>query len=139
MYDRPSAQALIDAARLHFETQVIPAVRSDPKLYFQTLVAINVLKIVGRELELEEAHQITEWAGLNLIEGGDLPFPLLHSDRIAGLSERNAALCAAIRSGVYDQADEFVFEQVCQTTIAQLEVANPKYLQTLAYEDHTER
>ncbi|MCU0499520.1 MAG: DUF6285 domain-containing protein [Anaerolineae bacterium] len=139
MYDRPSAQALIDGARLHLETLVIPAVRGDPKLYFQTLVAINVLKIVGRELDHAETHQIAEWAGLNLIEGQDLPFPALQSERISALKARNAALCTAIRAGVYDQTESLILEHVRQVTIAQLEVANPKYLQTLAHEDHLER
>ena len=52
MIDRPTLAELIDAARMHMETNVIPAVREDRKLYFRTLVAINVLKIAERELEL---------------------------------------------------------------------------------------
>jgi len=52
VYDRPDVSELIDAVRQHLEQQVIPAVKDDPKLYFQTLVAANVLKIAGRDLAL---------------------------------------------------------------------------------------
>ena len=133
MYDRPNLSELIEAARLHMETAVIPAVKADRKLYFQTLVAINVLKIAERELLLGDAHAQAEWESLNTLEGVDTPIPNRLSDIKDALSERNAALSAAIRTGAYD--DTVLLHHLKMTTTNQLEVANPKYLEKLAYED----
>lgn len=139
MYDRPSVNELIDAARMHLETAVIPAVRADRKLYFQTLVAINVLKIAGRELSLAPTHAIMEWAGLSVLEAVDTPAPANLADLQAAINERNKTLCAAIRAGGYDdeQSQSLLLAHVMATTAAQLEVANPRLLQTMAAEDST--
>ena len=137
MYDRPTVSELIDAARMHLESAVIPAVRADRKLYFQTLVAINVLKIAGRELALAPQQAETEWAGLNLLENRDAPAPANLTDLQAAIHERNKTLCAAIRAGEYDreQHQSLLLAHVMATTTAQLEVANPRLLQTMAAED----
>ena len=149
MYDRPNLQELIDAARQHMEQAVIPAVQSDPKLYFQTLVAINVLKIAARELELGSSHAQAEWHGLDALDlpegvSSEHPIPQPHGpmpqephalqDR---LSERNQQLCQAIRRGEYDTEGRWgkLFAHVKVTTIAQLEVSNPRFLKNLAAED----
>jgi hypothetical protein len=133
MYDRPTASELLDAARMHLEQQVIPAVRADPKLYFQTLVAINVLKIVGREIALGDSHAAAEWAGLNMLEGKAIELPTPLSTLNTALASRNQALCAAIRAGDYDEPQKkaALFSHLMMTTAAQLEVANPKFLQTV--------
>ena len=66
MYDRPNTSELIDAVRGHLEANVIPLAReTNRRLYFQTLVAINVLKIVERELQMGQAHALAEWESLN--------------------------------------------------------------------------
>ncbi len=135
MYDRPTAAELIDAVRGHLENHVVPAVKGDGKLYFQTLVAINVLRVVERELKLAPDHAQSEWARLDHLEGAmDVPnnarliFSILH--------ERNTQLCDNIRAGRYDGERKIaLFEHLMATTIEQLQVANPKYLQTLAQED----
>src|SRR5689334_13844170 len=137
MYDRPNTQELLDAARMHLEQSIIPAVRSDAKLYFQTLVAINVLKIVGRELEFAPRHMVAEWTGLNHLEGTMVDPPTEFSTLQNQLQTRNQDLCAAIRAGIYDSSEkqQMLLTHVKATTVAQLEVANPKFLQTLAHED----
>jgi hypothetical protein len=136
MYDRPNAQELLDAARIHLEQNVVPAIRSDPKLYFQTLVTINVLKIVGREIALGANHAATEWAGLNMVTEEEIAPPASLSDIQAAIKERNIQLCIAIRHGDYDTADkaQILFQHLKMTTVAQLEVANPKFLQTVMSE-----
>lgn len=141
MYDRPTAQELIDAAIMHFESAIIPAVRSDRKLYFTTLVATNVLKIVGREMQHSRAHLLAEWERLNALQGGDQPLPVEPQAAQKALAERNSALCADIRAGKYDAAGEqqaALFAHLMATTVEQLVVANPKFLQTLAAEDAAE-
>jgi hypothetical protein len=135
MYDRPTASELIDAVRGHLETQIIPAVKGDGKLYFQTLVAINVLRVVERELKLAPDHALAEWARLNHLEGA-MEMPSDYRAVVAGLHERNAQLCTNIRAGRYDgENTQVLFEHLVATSIEQLHVANPKYLQTLAQED----
>ena len=133
MYDRPTASELIEAARQHLESNVIPAVKDiNHKLYFQTLVAINVLRIVEREMALSTTHERAAWERLNVLLGVKSP-PDSREGWEAGLAHRNAQLCAAIREGDHD-TDEALFEHLMATTYEQLEVANPKYLQALAME-----
>lgn len=131
MYDRPNAQELIDAVRLHLEQHVIPAARPNPRLYFQTLVAVNVLKIVGRELGLAEQHAAAEWVGLNLVQNVETLMPTHLSEIQAAIASRYRTLCADIRAGSYDETTrkQMLFEHVKSVTMAQLQVANPKYLQ----------
>lgn len=134
MYDRPTAAELIEAARLHLEQQVIPVVKAaNHKLYFQTLVAINVMKIVERELALSAGHGRAEWSRLNMLMG-EQPLPTDIAAFSAALASRNAHLCAAIRAGDFDE-NRVLFSHLKATTIEQLEVANPKFLATLAAED----
>lgn len=137
MYDRPTLTELIDAARMHLENQVAPAVRHDHKLYFQTLVAINVLRIAERELQLGAGHAEAEWSRLNELLGESLPLPAPIDAIHAGITQRRVALCTDIRRGQYDSDAQrrALFEHVRATTIAQLEVANPRFLAVLAQED----
>jgi hypothetical protein len=133
MYDRPTAAELIEAARQHLEINVIPAVKDiNHKLYFQTLVAINVLRIVEREMAFSTTHERAAWERLDALMGAQEK-PDSREGWEAGLAHRNAALCTAIRAGQYD-TDEALFDHLMATTYEQLEVANPKYLQSLAME-----
>lgn len=134
MYDRPTAAELIEAARQHLESALVPVVRGDPKLYFQTLVAVNVLRIVERELALAEPHLLAEWESLNALDGTDQPAPPRQSALMDALAERNRALCERIRQGAHDGDDGALFAHVVRVTQAQLTVANPRFLQTLAQE-----
>lgn len=137
MYDRPNAAELLDAVRLHLESAIVPAVRADRKLYFQTLVAINVLKIVGRELHLSDAHLRAAWERLNALDDDEMPLPRTPAEQRAAFAERDAALCASIRAGDFDANARRpdVFAHVKATSIAQLQVANPRFLAKLAAED----
>lgn len=134
MYDRPTATELLEAARHHLETQVIPVTRAaNFKLYFQTLVAINVMKIVERETRLRGAHQRAEWSRLDMLLGGAARPQ--DDDTLRGqLAERNAQLCEAIRAGEYDDSAA-LFQHLKASATEQLEVANPKFLKMLAAED----
>ncbi|GAB4512829.1 MAG: DUF6285 domain-containing protein [Anaerolineae bacterium] len=135
MYDRPTLEELIEAARLHIESTVVPAVRGDAKLYFQTLVAINVLKIAGRELQLGDEHAHAEWERLNVLERVEQPIPSRLPEIKAALAARNAGLSTAIRAGVYDADPNALFAHLKATVSAQLEVANPRFLKTLMDEE----
>ena len=137
MYDRPDIEELLDAVIGHLTHEVIPAIKGDRKLYFQTLVANNLLKIVRRDLDYRILHQSSEWARLNILEELNLPLPDDAFSFKQGLEKRNKNLCLAIRDGKFDgdEARQTLFEHLLQTTYEQLTVANPKYLATLTSEE----
>ena len=137
MTDRPTLAELIDAARMHMETNVIPAIRDDRKLYFRTLVAINVLKIAERELELGADQTAQAWERLNMLEGTATPMPQNENALQTALDARHKALGARIRAGDYDGAEnrQTLFAHLEACTIDQLKIANPKYLQRVLAEN----
>lgn len=137
MYDQPDLSDLLDAVRLHLEARVKDAVRHDRTLYFQTLVAINLLKIAGRELALHRTHQKAVWQRLNELQGQDLSFPAEPTDVEKSLTLRHQQLCLDIRNGHFDEPGrkQALFDYLLATTQAQLEVANPGLLETLQRED----
>lgn len=85
---RPTALELLDAAREHVATKVVPSI-ADPQLRFQTLVAAHVLGVVMRELA-----------------AGDAPFEGLREGlrALPGSPADDRALCEAIRAGAFDDA-----------------------------------
>lgn len=131
VYDKPTQSELIDAARMHLETAIIPAVKGDAKLYFQTLVAINILKVAARQTVYEWAHLRAAWHGLNVLDGVEIPLPADASDATMAFDRRQATMCAAIRSGTYDDKSDALMTYLTAVTRAQLEVANPKFLEAI--------
>lgn len=129
MNDRPTLEELIEAARLHLETNVIPALKGDAKLYFQTLVAVNVLRVTERELTDGWSHLQAEWRRLDQLEGEARSIPASPTEAQAALRVRNAALCARIRAGAYDEDSAALFAHLQATVREALEIANPKFLQ----------
>lgn len=137
MYDRPHADELLEAAWQHLEQFVAPALKSNRRLYFQTLVAINVLKVVAREHHYRPDHLRAQWNRLNAMQDVDLPLPGEWDESLAALAIRNRELCYDIRAGRYDDdfLRETLYEHLYATTLEQLQVANPRYLQQLAAEE----
>lgn len=139
MYDQPSLIDLLDAARAHLEAVVAPLLKDTEqrKLYYQTLVAVNVLRIAGRELTMSGDHIQAEWARLNYLQQSDKPLPIDPTAARADLAERSRRLCMQINDGEFDQMPQkaALFEHLLATTMEQLQVANPRFLQALALED----
>lgn len=136
MYDKPTLTQLIDAARLHLQDSVVPAVRADRKLYFQTLVAINVLHIAAREIEQGDEHASAEWRRLAELDGHDAAPPAPLAALQAALDTRNRALAAAIRAGDYDDQPSALAAHLRATAIEALQVANPRFLGRLLAEQN---
>ena len=112
-HDPPSAQQLVESVREWLERDVLASTTG--RVQFHTRVAINVLAMVERELELGPA-QATD-----------------HRDRLQALGfADDAGLAAAIRSGVVDddgpQAGA-VRDAVWASVRDKLIVANPRYLE----------
>lgn len=137
MYDRPTIAELMDAIRNHLETQIIPAVHDDRKLYYQTLIAANLMKIIEREMQTGAEQLREEWTRLNFVQGVDMLYPGDSNKVRDSLAERNRQLCEEIKAGRYDYQPKraALSEHLLVTTRQQLEVSNPKFLETLAAED----
>ncbi|NUS05832.1 MAG: hypothetical protein HOV97_25130 [Nonomuraea sp.] len=108
-HDVPTAAQLVAAVRDFLQADVLPAVEG--RVRFHTRVAINVLGMVEREIELGP-DQAAE-----------------HSERLAALGVADdAELAAAVREGRFDD-DDALTAALIQSVRAKLEVANPGYLQ----------
>ena len=112
-HDPPTAAQLAEAVREWLENHVMPNVSG--ALQFHTRVAVNVLAMVEREIELGPEQAQRHAAGLGNLGCAD-----------------DADLARRIRAGELDDDDgriraeveAFVFESV----VDKLRVANPKYL-----------
>lgn len=128
MYDKPSLNELLAAVQVHLEENVVPEVKENRKLYFQTLVAINLLKVSQRELDLAPGHLQAEWQRITGLLEIDKPFPDNLDAARSQLAAFNAALIEKIRSGEFDENAQTLIHHLKATTIEQLETANPKFL-----------
>lgn len=140
MYDKPTLTELIDAARGHLETHVIPAIKGDARLYFQTLVAINVLKIAEREITLRPQHTRAVWSRLNMLFD-DYPFYPEDPQAVElRLQERDRRLCEAINAGAYDtpEKERALFEHLKAAAREGMEVANPVLLAIIEQESRAQ-
>jgi uncharacterized protein DUF6285 len=108
-HDEPTAGQLVEAVREWLQADVLTA--TEGRMQFDTRVAINVLAIVERELELGVAHEVAHRRRLQALGVAD-----------------DAALAAAIRSGALDDRLEEVRALVWESVRDKLAVANPKYL-----------
>jgi hypothetical protein len=107
-HDVPTAQELVEAVREFLERDVMTA--TEGRVQFHARVAVNVLKMVERELAM----------------GGDQAD--VHAARLATLgvaSERE--LSEAIASGALDDRLDEVVAVVRATVADKLAVANPAY------------
>jgi len=109
LYGRPTSEELVEAVREFLERDVMTS--TEGRIQFHTRVAVNVLGMVQREIELGPAQEAA------------------HRERLDALGfESEAALAAAIRNGDIDDRYNEVKSAVYDTVVDKLEVANPKYL-----------
>ena len=108
-HDAPSIAQLVEAVREWLERDVAAA--TEGRLRFHTRVAVNMLAMVERELDLGAEQAVA------------------HGERLATLGAADdAELAASIRSGELDDRLDEVRELLLETTKDKLRVANPKYL-----------
>jgi len=109
-HDAPSAAELVEAVREFLETDVASA--TEGQVRFHARVAVNVLRMVERELRLGPAQAEA------------------HAQRLRALGVADeAALARAIREGALDSRMDEVVAAVRDTVRAKLEVANPAHLE----------
>ena len=108
-HDVPTAQQLVESVREWLEREVLTGTTG--RMQFQARVAVNVLAMVERELEL----------GPSQAEA--------HEARLAELGATDEAeLARMIRAGELDADPARVRELVWASVRDKLSVANPKYL-----------
>jgi Domain of unknown function (DUF6285) len=129
MQDRPTAIELLEAAAEFVDREVVPVIEGPRQ--FQARVVANVMRIVAREIQMEDPmlrHEIRALAAL-LKE----PDPHLHGldDLRKAAMGLNAMLAERIRAGDADRgpwrAD--VLRAVRGIVEDKLRIANPRYLE----------
>ena len=128
MQDRPTSVELLEAAADFVESELVPAIQGARQ--FQARVVANVMRIVAREIKMEDPLVRSEVKALALLLGRDKPH--LHSlddlhKAAAGMGEE---LTAKIRAGEADDGDWRieVLAVVRQSVEDKLRIANPRYL-----------
>ena len=116
---RPTAAELLEAIREFLERDVLPVLPADSR--FQCRIAINVLAMVRRELELRPALDAAERERLATLLG-----PASAGESIDGLNHR---LARAIRDGSIDVDSAELREHLRRTVAEALEVNNPRWPQ----------
>lgn len=124
MQDRPTAQELLEAVREFLERDVLPDAKGRTR--FHARVAVNVTRILERELADEEEAVRAEWARLDALLGEDGVPPTIGALR-ERLKSRNAELSAAIRSGSFDDRWDEVVAAMTATVAEKLAIADPGY------------
>lgn len=112
--DRPTLDELLEAVGEFLEREILPSL-ADPRLRFQTLVALNALGMARRELALGEALRAEEAKELAALLG-----------RQGELEALLGELAQRIREGHPPEGTQaFLKAHVAR----KLRIANPKYLE----------
>ena len=99
MQDRPTAEELLKAARDFCERDLLPNLTG--RVQFHARVLMNVLSILEREWEGEEAALHDEWTRLDALLGG-ATLPSTARELADAVRDRNMELSTKIRSGELD-------------------------------------
>ena len=100
MQDLPSASELVEAVREFLERDIFPVV--DGRAKYHTRVAMNVLKIVERELELSGDADLRERSGIEALFERSV-----ESDE--SLLDLNKELAGKIREGTLSASRDELF------------------------------
>ena len=130
MQDRPTSVELLEAAADFVESELVPAIQGARQ--FQARVVANVMRIVAREIKMEDPLVRSEVKALALLLGRDKPH--LHSldDLHKAAASMGEELTAKIRAGEADDGDwrGEVLAVVRQSVEDKLRIANPRYLES---------
>ena len=128
MQDRPNYDELLAAVERFLDDEVVA--KGEGAQRFHGRVAANVIRIVRRELEHEEAQLAREWESLDSLLG-EAPRPRDRAALRLVLAQRNEELSERLRSGDADDGDfrDAVLAHVRQVTHDKLTVTNPGWLE----------
>jgi len=99
--DRPTGVELLRAVERFLEQEVVP--RLDGPRRYHARVAANLVAIVAKEIETEEAQLQSEWERLGVLLGLREERPSLRDALREAVRERTQALAARIRRGDADR------------------------------------
>ena len=125
MNDRPTGVELLRAVERFLEQEVVP--RLDGPRRYHARVAANVVAIVAKEIETEEAQLQSEWERLGALLGLREQQPALRHALREAVRERTQALAARIRRGDADRGawrDELI-AHLRRTVADKLVVSKP--------------
>lgn len=111
---RPTIDELLEATQEFLEKRIIDKV--DSNRAFHTRVAINVLALVRRELQLGPDLADKEQERLHSLLGTD-----------GTIAEMNAELCSRLRDKSMDYHNDEIFRHLFETTMGQVSIDNPEY------------
>jgi hypothetical protein len=128
MQDRPTSVELLEAAADFVDSELVPAVQGARQ--FQARVVANVMRVVAREIKMEDPLVRSEVKALALLLGHDKPH--LHSldDLRKAAASLGEELTTKIRGGEADDGAwrGEVLAVVRQSVEDKLRIANPRYL-----------
>ncbi len=130
MQDRPTSVELLEAAADFVDRELVPAIEGARQ--FHARVVANVMRIVAREIKLEDPLVRSEVKALARLLGHDAPH--LHSldDLRAAAAGMGEEVTAKIRAGEADDGGwrGEVLAVVRQSVEDKLRIANPRYLES---------
>jgi hypothetical protein len=130
MQDRPTSVELLEAAADFVDRELVPTIEGARQ--FQARVVANVMRIVAREIKMEDPFARDEVKALAKLLGHDKPH--LHSldDLRAAATSMSEELTAKIRAGEADEGAwrTEVLAVVRQSVEDKLRIANPRYVET---------
>ena len=130
MQDRPTSIELLEAAADFVDRELVPTIEGARQ--FQARVVANVMRIVAREIAMEDPLVRSEVKALARLLQHDAPH--LHSldDLRKAATSMGEELTAKIRAGGADDGDwrREVLAVVRQSVEDKLRIANPRYLES---------
>jgi hypothetical protein len=126
MQDRPNIRELIRGIYVFLESDLVPALQEP--LRFHTRVAANLLKIIERELELEDGHLLDEAERLRQLLASERSSANSPDELRAEILTLNEQLSKRIKNGEADQGPwrTEIMDHIKRTLIEKLEIANPR-------------
>jgi len=128
MQDRPTFDELLAAIEHFLDTEIVPNVPGSRG--FHARVSANAIRIIRRELELEESDLAAEWRGLDKLLGAEA-LPQDRATLRTALRRRNEALCSHIRVAAADDEAflQSAIRHVRSVVADKLRVTNPELLE----------
>lgn len=125
MNDRPTSVDLLRTVERFLEEQVVGQLQGPAR--FHARVAANVVAIVAREIETEDAHGAAEWARLGGLLEDPAEVPTARDARHEGLRARNETLVERIRAGDADAGPfaQAVLAHLRATVDEKMDVSKP--------------
>ncbi len=127
MPDRPTKLELLEAVRGFLERDLMPELEGVQR--FHARVAANVLRIVSREIELEEPALRRQHRTLAELLGEAVQEPARLAEVARGVESLERELARRIRAGEADASPwrESVLEALAAAVRERLAISNPGY------------